>query len=151
MAQEKEVVKPEEELYLCYKENPQQCVATVNGAVRYWYPTVGKAKVKLTLSFRGPELLESESVKIRTTEKNVGDKDTLGAFADARECYYFTDTQGDKQLWQINAVSGRPDRKIRYGDQVHITNRSYTDPLRPEGKWLTTGEDPEGYWVFEKA
>jgi len=148
-----EIVKPETEVYLCYQRDPNQYVSIMSSEVRYWYPTVGPTRIKLILSFRGQELKEEMEVKIITTERATGDKNVLGAFSDANECYYWSDTQGDKQLWVVTPETRNPDRKIRYGQPVLFTNKSWTQQLIPkEGtKWLTTTEASFAYWTIERA
>jgi hypothetical protein len=147
------IIQPGQKLYLCYQGDRDKYVATVYPGARYWFPTVGSNRIELCMSFRGTELGDGAQLKIITTEDRVGSQRVLGAFSDAHECYYWDDTQGDKQLWQVTALGGSPDKKIRYGQRVALNNLSWaTQRLVAEGQWLTTREmGNDGFWIIEKA
>jgi hypothetical protein len=146
------VVAPDTDVYLSFQGDPSQAIATTYSGVRYWFATVGRTRIRVRFSFRGNELREADAVKIVSTESRLGTNNTLGAFADEHECYYYADTQGPKQSWQVNASSSRPDGKIHYGDGVLLTNEYYNNQqLVPENGWLTTKPDASAYWVIEKA
>lgn len=145
-------VAPGTNVYLSFQGDPSQSFATTYSGVSYWFPTVGVTRIKAQLGFKGPELREADTVKIISTETKLGTSNVLGAFADKHECYYYQDTQGTKQSWQVNPVSPRPDGTIHYGDGVRLTNEHYNNQqLVPENGWLTTKPDASAYWIIEKA
>lgn len=146
------VIRRFDNLILSYQGNPDLSVALVYSGT-YWYPTVGAARVQVFFNFRDAELTAGAEVKIITTEVQVGGSNTLGAFADRHECYYFADIQSDKQVWQVVPVNPRPDGKIHDGDAVIITNKSYVQQLVPENGWLTTrpNQGRSASWVIKKA
>jgi hypothetical protein len=146
-------VAPYVDVYLSYHGNKAHSIATAQqGAwpTQYWFPTTGFHRVKVKLGFHGP-LKEGVEVKILSTESQLGDYRVLGAFSDRKECYYWTDTQGSKQLWQVNPL--KPGQPVRYGDRVIFTNKDWAQQLVPDGGWLTTQKIPgaEPNWVIEKA
>jgi len=147
---EGEVIRPGQTVYLSFQGIDQVSVATVYLG-RQNYPTVGPNRIKLTLKFDGEILQEEDSVKIVTTEQSAGVYNTLGAFTMDRNCYYYTDNYGNKQLWVVTPLERRPDQTIRFGDRVYLTNKSFsTQRLTRDGKFLTTAEDGS-YWAIEQA
>ncbi|HKH49118.1 MAG TPA: hypothetical protein VKM72_31005 [Thermoanaerobaculia bacterium] len=151
-ANDSSVVAPGTNVYLSFQGDPSQAFATAYSGVTYWFPTAGRTRIKAQLGFKGSELQEADTVKIISTETKLGNNNVLGAFADKHECYYYQDTQGNKQSWQVNATSPRPDGKIQYGDGVLLTNEYYNNQqLVPENGWLTTKPDLSAYWIIEKA
>ena len=150
-AADSSVVAPDTDVYLAFQGDPAQSIATAYSGISYWFPTVGRTRIKAQFGFRGQELKDAAQVKLSTTEGNVGNNNVLGAFADKHECYYYQDTQGNKQLWQVTAESPRPDGTIHYGDRVLLTNLHYNQQLVPEQGWLTTKSNQEAFWQIEKA
>jgi hypothetical protein len=150
-ARQGDIIQPFTKLYMSYQGDPQRSIATVHSGYRYWYPTANSSRIKLELSFRGDQLTEGAYLKILTVEPQVGQQNVLGAFWDATELYYWTDTQGANQQWQVHALSGSGDKRIRYGDKVVLTNLHYSPQrLIARNGWLTTAEqDDSAFWVFE--
>jgi hypothetical protein len=147
---EGEVIRPGQKVYLSFEGDDQVNIATVYLGTQN-YPTVGPNRVELTLRFDSEKLQEESSLKIVTTEQSAGKYNTLGAFTMDRNCYYYTDDYGDKQLWVVTPLQRRPDRTIRFGDRVYLINRSFsTQRLTRDGKFLTTNESG-GFWVIEQA
>ncbi len=148
---EGEVIRAGQEVYLSFQGDDQANIATVYSGTFYYYPTIGPNRIKIQLKFDGGTLQEEASVKIVTTEQSVGNSNTLGAFTMDRNCYYYADNQGDKQLWQVTPLERRPDKTIRFGDKVYLINKSFsTQRLTQDGKFLTTAEDG-GFWVLEQV
>lgn len=146
------VIRRFDNLILSFRGNRDLSIALVYSGT-YWFPTVGVQRVQVFFNFRDAELREGSEVKIFTTEPQVEGSNLLGAFADRHECYYYSDIQSDKQVWQVIAVNPRPDGKIHDGDAVVLTNKSYVQQLVPENGWLTTQPNlgREAHWVIRKA
>ena len=147
------VVKFGDTFYLKNKSS-QYLVAAEDG--RYFFPRLNNNKpTKLKLIDDTGELQHSDNIKIRSLEKQLGDRNILGAFSDSRNCYYWNkDYDKDKQSWKITKVSGERG-KIRYGDEVYLTNVHYDnqtlaiDPKHPG--YLTTVKNTKEVWIFEST
>lgn len=149
--EEGELIRPGQPAYLCFQGDRKAYFSTVYPGASYWYPTCGPNRIKVVLKFDREALKEEDSVKIVTTEQRVGASNTLGAFTLDRNCYYWEDDQGDKQLWQVTPLDRRPDETVRFGDRVLLTNKSFaTQRLTRDGNYWTTAE-VNTFFVIEKA
>ena len=147
------VVKFGDTFYLKNKRG-QYLIAADSG--RYFFPQLDNSgQTKLQLKGKTGELQHNDNIKIRSLEARLGDRHILGAFTDSRNCYYWNDGYDeDKQSWKIAKASG--DRgKIRYGDEVHLTNVHYdnqtlaVDPKNPG--YLTTVKNAKEVWILEST
>lgn len=98
---------------------------------RHRWPRLGsKEAVKLQIlpgNDEEKELIDGAIVKLKSSEPELGDRDVLGAFADSHDCYYWRDNYNPKkQGWKISKKDRSGDNKIRYGDDVYLTNLHYT-------------------------
>jgi len=125
------------------------------------WPKLGEASEKVVLqilSLMGNQdvLKYGDTVKIKTFEIAVGDRDTLGAFSDSHDCYYWNDNYDpDKQGWTIAKVNGKEGDPIGYGDEIYLTNVAYRNQRlvaddRYEG-YITTQEGGSDIWVLEEG
>ena len=92
---------------------------------RYDWPQLGHMqKVKFQIDGnRSGEIRDGAIIQLKSTESMVGDRNTLGAFADSLDCYYWDDSYNPKkQGWQITKKGGSGDDTIRYGDEIYLTN-----------------------------
>jgi len=72
------------------------------------------------------ELTDGAIIQLQSTESSLGERNTLGAFADRHDCYYWKEGYNKKkQGWRINKRNSDGDSKIRYDDQVYLTNLYY--------------------------
>lgn len=154
MPDQADEVAPYTDVYLSFQGNKAHFIAmAMQGAwpTQYWFPTAGSHRIKVQLGFHG-KLKEGVEVKILSTETQLGDYKVLGAFADKKECYYWQDTQGNKQLWRVTPVPQGP-QTIRYGDRVLLTNKDWVQQLVPDEGWLTTKphQGIEAHWIIEKV
>ncbi|HTN83651.1 MAG TPA: hypothetical protein VL242_08200, partial [Sorangium sp.] len=102
---------------------------------------------------RSGEVRDGDEVALASTEAGIGAFNMLGAWSDARNCYYFNDydpvldrTRYTKQTWTIeSAVKGRP---VRFGDTVAFRNKHSGAYLTPSENGVTTRRDAY-FWIIE--
>ncbi|WP_437787631.1 alkaline phosphatase family protein [Sorangium sp. So ce1097] len=122
------------------------------------FPTLGGEAVALFLEksareASAQEVRDGDDVAIVSTEMEIGADNTLGAWSDARNCYYFNDydpvldeKRYEKQTWTIEAeVKGRP---VRFGDAVAFKNKRSGEYLTPSKNGVTTRRDVY-HWTIE--
>lgn len=149
------VVKFGDTFYLRNKSG-RYLIAADNG--RYFFPQLdnrGHQRLQLTNKTKTGELQHNDEIKIRSLETQLGDRDVLGAFPDSHNCYYWNDGYDDrKQSWKITKASGEPG-KIRYGDEVYLTNVYYDkQTLAVDTKYpgyLTTVKNDKQVWILEST
>lgn len=149
-----QVVKFGDRFYLKHESSKKYLGNT--SAARYNWPQLSDTEhIELKLDGGKGEVTSSSYIKIKTTEQAVFNNDTLGAFADSHNCYYWKDEYDNgKQGWRITKVSGDAGA-IFYGDRVHITNISYHNQrlaLDTENQgYITTVENAGDSWILEPA
>ncbi len=73
---------------------------------------------------------------------------------DSHDCYYWIDNYNTKkQSWQINKRDRSVDHKIRYGDDVYLTNLHYKNQrlsrcTRYDG-YISTAAYANEWWQFK--
>lgn len=149
-----EVVKFGDRFYLKH-ESSEQYLVNVSARRRNWPQLSNTGHIELKLVGGEGEVTSNSYIKIKTTEQVVFNNDTLGAFADSHNCYYWKDGYDDgKQGWRITKASGDAG-PIYYGDRVHITNISYRNQrlaLDTKNKgYITTVENAGDSWLLEPA
>ena len=120
----------------------------------YPYPRTGNTGA-IGLRFRGGTgtVQDRALLHIASDEKALGANNLLGAFQDAKDCYYWGDT-GEAQSWRIVKTSASGDGTIRFGDEVYLENQNPKYPgwrLFTDGGFLTTKAGAEVTWVIEEA
>ncbi|WP_438011894.1 alkaline phosphatase family protein [Sorangium sp. So ce321] len=126
--------------------------------VAEYFPTLGGEAVELFLEkssrdARPGEVRDGDEVALASTEASIGAFNMLGAWSDARNCYYFNDydpvldrTRYTKQTWTIeSAVKGRP---VRFGDAVAFRNKHSGAYLTRSENGVTTRRDAY-FWIIE--
>ncbi|MUG92207.1 hypothetical protein F7734_06935 [Scytonema sp. UIC 10036] len=136
-------------------ESSKQYLVNVNSSRRNWPQLSNTGHVELKIDGGEGEVTSNSYIKIKTTEQAVFNNDTLGAFADSHNCYYWKDGYDDgKQGWRITKASGNAG-PIFYGERVHITNISYHNQrLALDTKYqgyITTVENAGDSWILEPA
>lgn len=90
-----------------------------------WYPLLYrdiKVKIYVECPGRSGAVRSGDIVKIKTTEKEVKNYDTLGAWETSHWVYWYVDDQyKGKEQWQILRKDGKLG-PLRYGDEVYILN-----------------------------
>ena len=147
------VIKCGDTFYLKNRSG-QYLVDADNG--RYFFPRLDNNKPrKLQLIGDTGEIRHNDNITIKSLERQLGDRNVLGAFSDSHNCYYWKDGYDkDKQSWKITKASG--DRgKIRYGDEVYLTNVYYDkQTLAADTKhpgYLTTVKNAKEVWILEST
>ena len=100
------------------------------------------------------ELSDGDIVSLQSTEENLGDRNTLGAFANRHDCYYWEkDYNAKKQGWRINKRNQDGDSKIHYDDEVFFTNLHYKNQRLARCTWfpqyLTTFPKAYEWWTLK--
>lgn len=115
------------------------------------FPTLGGEPVALFLEksareASAQEVRDGDDVAIVSTEMEIGADNTLGAWSDARNCYYFNDydpvldeKRYEKQTWTIE--TDVKDRPLRFGDAVAFKNKRSGEFLTPSKNGVTTRRD----------
>ncbi|MGK3994521.1 alkaline phosphatase family protein [Sorangium sp. So ce1024] len=115
------------------------------------FPTLGGEPVALFLEksareASAQEVRDGDDVAIVSTEMEIGADNTLGAWSDARNCYYFNDydpvldeKRYEKQTWTIE--TDVKDRPLRFGDAVAFKNKRSGEYLTPSKNGVTTRRD----------
>lgn len=147
------IVQYHEYFYLRNEQTGQYLCAAYSG-MRYYFPKLGKrSKARLQLRGGRGSLEHNDNVKFRSMQRVTGDRDVLGAFGDSRNCYYWTNSNVDKQRWTIRRLHRSSDRLIRYGDTVRITNVAYKGQRfvldSNDPRFLTTKRGGHDTWVLE--
>lgn len=129
--------------------------ATQSTRLSNWFPSLsGDKRVKLMLTSAskpvGASVINSDVVQIVTTESNVGDYHTLGAWRASYFLYYYTVGHAG-QDWEIRLPSYRADgAPIFLGDEIILLSRAFpyqrlaADLREPD--YLTTRFGDWAYW-----
>ena len=132
----------------------QYLVDADNG--RYFFPQLDNNQPrKLQLIGDTGEIRHNDNIKIKSLERQLGDRNVLSAFTDSHNCYYWNDGYDERrQNWKISKATG--DRgKIRYGDEVYLTNVYYDkQTLAADTKYpgyLTTVKNAKEIWILEST
>jgi hypothetical protein len=130
-------------------------LAASESATRYYYAKMGNTAQVMLLDGGQRPLVHGSALSIKTTEVWKGkweERIFLGAFADARQLYYWSD-YGSKSNWIVEkANGGQTGDPIHFGDPVVIRNEAYADQYLSTDKdnYLTTSKSqPPQSWVFE--
>jgi hypothetical protein len=104
--------------------------------------------INLLLSGGSGVIKDGDTVKIETTETDVGDLKILGAWANS-SLYYYKDGY-DQQKWIVHKKN-KSDPEINYGDKVYFLNYYHAEQwlcVKDGGSWLTTKKDANVYWLI---
>jgi triacylglycerol lipase len=135
---------------------------------RYHWPKLGKNKkldknkklresnnVKLQiLGDSSGELTDGAVIRLKSTELLPKQHNVLGSWSDSHDCYYWSDNfHPKKQSWQINKRDKSGDNKIRYGDDVYLTNLHYKNQRLARcthyDGYISKAEDVNEWWQFQ--
>ncbi|MEM7714864.1 MAG: lipase family protein [Cyanobacteria bacterium P01_A01_bin.68] len=122
---------------------------------RYSWPILRKAGVKLEIQSREDgELVDGSVIQLKSNESEIGDRNILGAFMDSHDCYYWGNGYSyRKQGWQIKKRNSSGDNKIRYGDEVYLTNLYYKNQKLSRCSWyegyITTFPHANEWWTIK--
>ena len=99
------------------------------------------------------ELTEGAIIQLKSTEENLGERNTLGAFVDRHDCYYWNEGYNQKkQGWRINKKNPGDDQ-IRYDDQIYLTNLHYKNQRLARCTWfpgyITTFPKANEWWTIK--
>ncbi|MBW4505618.1 MAG: lipase family protein [Scytonematopsis contorta HA4267-MV1] len=133
-SEEGRVIKFGDTIYLEHMSGDYLTTSKQGRIKRHHFPRLGssdkdnreKVKFEILGNSEGSELTDGCIIKLKSTESNLGNRNILGAWDDCYDCYYYNDNYNPKkQGWKINKKAGNGDNKIRYGDEVYLTNLYY--------------------------
>ncbi len=128
--------------------------------VTEYFPTLGRQPVNLFLEksqteASAGEVVHGDDVAIISTEMEIGAYNTLGAWSDARNCYYFNDydclldkVRYEKQTWTVERESAVKDRPLRFGDAIAFKNKRSGEHLTRSEDAVTTQGDAY-FWTIQ--
>jgi phospholipase C len=89
-------------------------------------------------------------VRLITTDDGVGAYNVLGKWKDSDYCYYFNDylegEHSDQETWILKKDD---ESKLKFGDQVTITNKAKNSQLIQSADKLTCSNQTPQYWIIE--
>lgn len=135
---------------------------------RYHWPKLGQSKNrgknkklaesnKIQFQILGDstgELTDGAVIRLKSTESLPNQQNVLGSWVDSHDCYYWVDKfNTKKQSWQIKKRDRSVDDKIRYGDDVYLTNLHYKNQrlsrcTRYDG-YISTAAYANEWWQFK--
>lgn len=119
----------------------------VDLGVAAFFPTYGKqdARAPIALACPDPDAAQvgdGDHVWLVSQEPGLLADNTLGAWADSHDCYWYDLVlDGDnapKQVWVLQKVD-RPGTPLQFGDRVRLVNLSYGQGLAKDDRWLVSG------------
>ncbi|MBX2862177.1 MAG: alpha/beta hydrolase [Leptolyngbyaceae cyanobacterium MAG.088] len=133
-------------------------------SLNWWLnPFHNRSQYYETSDFKNNDLVSGAELKIKTSESKVGNHDTLGAFRDSDDCYYWEEGYDDlRQGWILTKVDPKTrepitDKEVHIydGDEVYITNLAKGNQRlaaddRDQG-YITTKEGASDSWIVERA
>jgi phospholipase C len=141
------------------RRTPLGIIASSDPEVDELFPTLGGQAVDLFLekSERAAsmgEVVLGDAVAIISTELDVGAHNTLGAWSDARNCYYFNDydpvldkDRYEKQTWTVEGKGAERGTPVRFGDAITLKNKRSGEHLTRSEDGVTTQGDAYDWTV----
>lgn len=125
-----------------------------------YFPKIEGQAIILEIVKQTPDVLKSgDIVEIRTTEKDAGDYNYLGAWTTPSLYYYLRNYGGSCQNWMIEKVDTSVTKEIKDGDAVRFKNMYYDKkPYMASykywagGIYLTTqadGKSDSAIWIMD--
>lgn len=124
-----------------------------------YFPTLGRQPVELFMEksereSSSGEVKGGDYIALISTEMEVGAYNTLGAWSDARKCYYFNDydpildkDRYEKQTWSIESRRAERGLAVRFGDAIALKNKHSGEYLTRSEDGVTTKSDAYGWTV----
>ncbi|MEZ4401567.1 MAG: alkaline phosphatase family protein [Kofleriaceae bacterium] len=138
-----------------------QWLGPVHSGVRYFFPTLGPTPVQL--EFRGGfgTVTSGASIQLRTSEAAVNapgvmakPANTLGAWKDEQDCYYFNSDAFalyQQQQWLVTRAGTAHGVPLHLGDEVTLSSLfpDYAGQvLCASGGYLTTAKGATDTWII---
>lgn len=101
----------------------------------------------------GDDIKDGDTVRLQSSEANLGQRNVLGAWQDSHNCYYWDDQyHAKKQGWIIRKRHANGDNLIRYGDEVYFQNLFYKNQRLSRCTWypgfITTFPKANEWWTL---
>lgn len=123
------------------------------GNFSYYYPTVGAQPMPMQLkSLNGQPgtIRDGDTVYIVTLDKQVGDYNTLKAYATVPWLYYNKKEQSANEQWIIRKIHPNNDPAIRQNEPVYFISKAFADQyltLSADNYLTTSASVPTGWAI----
>lgn len=149
----KPVVQYGETVYLSLDNLFTYFSNTYMGNFSYYYPTVGAQPMPMQLkSLNGQPgtIRDGDTVYIVTLDKQVGDYNTLKAYATVPWLYYNKKEQSANEQWIIRKIHPNNDPAIRQNEPVYFISKAFADQyltLSADNYLTTSASVPTGWAI----